>query len=45
LRPENRKAVIEIAGREGIHLSEWFPEEHEIGMTTSSKTNILPALG
>jgi UDP-GlcNAc:undecaprenyl-phosphate/decaprenyl-phosphate GlcNAc-1-phosphate transferase len=44
LRPENQKAVGEIAAREGIHLSEWFPEEHEIDMTTPFKTNMMRAL-
>jgi FlaA1/EpsC-like NDP-sugar epimerase len=31
LLPESRQAVQEIAGRTGIKLSEWQPEEHELG--------------
>lgn len=38
LLPENRNIVREIAGREGIHLSEWFPEEHNIEVIMPEKT-------
>jgi hypothetical protein len=30
LSPENRSAVRKIAGRLGIELSDWCPEEREI---------------
>ena len=44
LLPESLKAVREIAAREGICLSEWFPQEHEIYLTTPQKTDKMEAL-
>ena len=44
LLPENRKAVSEIAARQGIHLSEWVPEEREIHMTTHPDSNSIGVL-
>lgn len=44
LRPESWKTVREIALHEGIHLSEWFPQEHEISLTKSKKMDIVEAL-
>jgi len=44
LQPENWKAVREIAAREAILLSEWFPQEHEIYLTNPQKTDIVDSL-
>lgn len=43
LRPESWKAVREIALREGVHLSEWIPQEHEICLTRSEKKDMMEA--
>jgi UDP-N-acetylmuramyl pentapeptide phosphotransferase/UDP-N-acetylglucosamine-1-phosphate transferase len=44
LLPESWSAVREIAAREGIHLCEWLPQEHEINLTKSKKTSIVETL-
>jgi UDP-GlcNAc:undecaprenyl-phosphate/decaprenyl-phosphate GlcNAc-1-phosphate transferase len=44
LRPESWKTIREIAAQEGIHLSEWFPQEHEISLTKAKKADIVEAL-
>jgi FlaA1/EpsC-like NDP-sugar epimerase len=44
LLPDSWKAIREIAMREGIHLSEWFPQEHEIRLTTPQKKDIVEPL-
>ena len=30
LRPENRQALLAVAGQKGIHISDWYAEEHEV---------------
>ncbi|HTR40305.1 MAG TPA: hypothetical protein VMH87_01645 [Pseudomonadales bacterium] len=44
LLPENWKTIREIAIREGVHLSEWFPQEHEINLAKSNKSDIVETL-
>jgi len=44
LLPETCKAVREITAREGIHLSEWSPQEHEIHMATTQKIGTMETL-
>ncbi len=44
LLPESWKNVREIAIREGVHLSEWIPQEHEINLTKAKKADIVEAL-
>jgi UDP-GlcNAc:undecaprenyl-phosphate/decaprenyl-phosphate GlcNAc-1-phosphate transferase len=44
LLPESWKIVREIAQQEGIRLSEWFPQEHEINLTKAKKTDIVETL-
>jgi UDP-N-acetylmuramyl pentapeptide phosphotransferase/UDP-N-acetylglucosamine-1-phosphate transferase len=44
LLPESWNVVREIAVRERIRLSEWFPQEHEINLTKPKKTDIVEAL-
>jgi UDP-GlcNAc:undecaprenyl-phosphate/decaprenyl-phosphate GlcNAc-1-phosphate transferase len=44
LLPESWKTVREIATREGVHLSEWIPQEHEINLTKTKKPDIVGAL-
>jgi FlaA1/EpsC-like NDP-sugar epimerase len=33
LPPESRSAIQEIAARGGIHLSDWYPTEHNIAVS------------
>jgi UDP-GlcNAc:undecaprenyl-phosphate/decaprenyl-phosphate GlcNAc-1-phosphate transferase len=44
LLPESWKAIREIIAQERIHLSEWFPQEHEICLTTPPKKDIVEVL-
>jgi len=41
LLPESWQAVREIAVQERIQLSEWIPQEHEINLTKSKKSDIV----
>jgi UDP-N-acetylmuramyl pentapeptide phosphotransferase/UDP-N-acetylglucosamine-1-phosphate transferase len=44
LLPENWQVIREIAVQEGVRLSEWFPQEHEINLAKSPKTDIVETL-
>lgn len=44
LLPESWKTVREIVTREGVHLSEWIPQEHEINLTKTKRPDIVEAL-
>ena len=44
LLPESWKSVREITTQEGIHLTEWFPQEHEIRLPKPQKTDTTQAL-
>ena len=39
LPPESRSAIQEIAARCGIHLSDWYPTEHNIAVSPSPALN------
>ena len=44
LLPETWKTIREIAQQEGVRLSEWFPQEHEISLTKAKKSDIVETL-
>jgi hypothetical protein len=44
LLPERWKTIREIAVQEEISLSEWFPQEHEINLAKSKKSDIVETL-
>lgn len=44
LSPENWKILHEMASHADIHLSEWFPQEHEIYLASPQKTDTMEAL-
>jgi hypothetical protein len=44
LLPESWKNVREVTTQEGIHLTEWFPQEHEIRLAKPQKTDTTQAL-
>ncbi len=44
IHPENWKTIREIAIQEGVSLSEWFPQEHQINLAKSKKSDIVETL-
>jgi UDP-N-acetylmuramyl pentapeptide phosphotransferase/UDP-N-acetylglucosamine-1-phosphate transferase len=44
LLPENWQVIRDIAVQQGVHLSEWFPQEHEINLVKSKKSDIVETL-
>ena len=44
LLPESWKTIREIAIQERVCLSEWFPQEHEINLAKSPKSDIVETL-
>jgi len=44
LLPESWKTIREIAIQERVSLSEWFPQEHEINLAKTKKSDIVETL-